>query len=158
MSRSSELYSRARGKYRVKKLHEHSEDFLDFNQFGVVSELEDGAEKTLTLDEFVNLDIFTTENVQKALLALKNNEEISFENETESVKMSSSDNETVTISYGDIELQFAKHDLLNAFQEILDVELNEDVDDMPSVLKFKEYHEIVRVDYLKTKQNHHDPF
>lgn len=170
MSRSSEFYTRVKVKRenRILKFNE-SEDFLDFNDFGPDRDTEsEEMEKTMTLDEFVNLEVFTTENLQRAILALKNNETIELINDDETVKMSSSDNEVVTVEYYDIQLDFDKTDLLNAFEEIVSlavvesVNVVEEVDkteveekEMPSVLKFKEFLEIEK---NETKQDGKDSF
>lgn len=133
MSRSSGLYFRHKKNQRLNESEDFL-DFLDFNEFGPDADAEhDVTNKQMTLDEFVNLPIFNTENSQKAIIALKNNETIELQNNDDSVKLSSSDNETVTIEYGDIVLDFSKNDLLQALQENIELEVSE------SVLKFKEF-------------------
>lgn len=170
MSRSSEFYTRAKGSRanRIFKFNE-SEDFLDFNDFGPDKDMEkDELEKTMTLDEFVNLPVFTTENLQRAILALKNNETIELIADDEAVKLSSSDNEIVTIEYYDIVLDFDKTELLQAFEELVSLAVVENVNvteetkedkteetEMPSVLKFKEFLEITK---NETKQDGKDSF
>lgn len=149
---------------KILKFNE-TEDFLNFNQFGPGADEVETADVTMTLDEFVNLDVFTISNVEKALLCLKNNEEVTLEHDTDVVKMSSKDTEKVHVEYGDIALDFDKNDLLNAFQEIVDQNVSEshvikdDIDktndEMPSVLKFKEFLEIEK---NETKQDGKDCF
>jgi len=147
MSRSSRIYQRQ----RIKRIFEESSDFLDFNQFGPEAGVDDVGEKSMTLDDFVNLPLFSVENLQKAIIALKNHEEITLQHDNDSVKMSSKDDDTVHIEYADIALDFDKNDLLNAMQGNIDLEIVESVEtdvdktkeeEMPSVLKFKEFLEI----------------
>ena len=158
MSRSSKIYQSAKKRHLAKMNEE--EDFLNFNDFGVNSEISEPTnEPSMTLDEFVNLSIFSVENCQRALLALSNNEELSLEDDEMKVKISSTDADVATIDYndGEITLTFVKKELTAAFQEIVDGAVNENVDKMQSVLKFKQYINLIKIDYLKTKQNHRDP-
>jgi hypothetical protein len=139
----------SRSSNRIIRFNE-SDEFLDFNEFGPDADADGGGEIVMTLDEFVNLGIFTLDNCQKAVLCLKNNETCDFENDEESVTMSSTDAEKVTVKYGDIELDFDKEELLGAFQEKIDMSAEEVVEsvkveeekEMQSVLKFKDFLEL----------------
>jgi hypothetical protein len=167
MSRSSEFYQRVKAARSIKILKfNEADEFLDFNEFGPDADAQGNDKVTMTLDEFVNLPIFTIANLQKAVLCLKNHETCEFENEEESVEMSSEDDETAHVKYGDIELDFDKDDLLNAFQERLDVEQVDEVvesvqieeteeKEMPSVLKFKDFMELEK---FEAKQDGKDSF
>lgn len=143
-----------------------ADDFLNFNQFGPGSDVVETEDVTMTLDEFVNLDVFDETNLEKAILALKNHEAVELSHDNDSVNVSSKDEETAHVKYGDIEIDFDKKDLLAALQEQLDLAVTESYvpkddidktkdDEMESVLKFKEF---IEIEKNETKQDGKDSF
>lgn len=157
-------------KIKIHSLKEYFEqDFTDYGDFGPDGE-GNVEENSMTIQQFLQLPHFESyDNCFKALQSVKSSELLTLKMlEEKDVILKPEDTDQVVVTYGDVGITFSKSELIAALKSLCEerrLELQDSMsvaegmkaetekpkedEEMPSVIKFKDYIELNKIDTTK---------
>ena len=158
-------------KNKIKSLKEYVEqDFTEYGDFGPDDE---GSveENSMTIQQFLQLPQFESyDNCFKALQSVKSNELLTLKMlEEKDVILKPEETDQVNVSYGDVSITFSRSELVSALKTLCEekrLQLQDNMqpvaegmkekteepkkeEEMQSVIKFKDYIELNKIDTTK---------